>query len=227
MHSGEIVENVINLVKDNNVDIIAISGDITDFGTHDEAENTLNKIAESGAELIAIPGNCDSEDICSAIDKSDAFNCHNNIYDNENLAVYGFGGSNPTPFNTPFEFSEDEIYNNIKELIIRFNKNININNENAKFKILLTHAPPIYTNADKIENGNHVGSSSVRKIIEEFQPDLVICGHIHEAKSSDKIGKTTIINPGMANNGDACLITIGSNRTESNLIEPNFINFIN
>ncbi|MGL6298932.1 MAG: metallophosphoesterase family protein [Methanobacteriaceae archaeon] len=218
LHSGEIVESVISLVKDNNVDIIAISGDITDFGTSDEAENTLNNIAESGAELIAIPGNCDSKDICSAIDKSNAFNCHNNIYDNENLAICGFGGSNPTPFNTPFEFSEDEIYSNIKELTINFSKSV----ETSKFKILLTHAPPINTNADKIGSGDHVGSSSVRKIIEEFQPDLAICGHIHEAKSSDKIGKTTIINPGMANSGDACLITI-----ESNGIESNFINFIN
>ncbi|MGL4670553.1 MAG: metallophosphoesterase family protein [Methanobacteriaceae archaeon] len=260
LHSGEIFKEVIDLVKNNNIDFVAISGDITDFGTPGEAENILNHLAESGAELIAIPGNCDSKDICDAIDNSSAINCHNSIHDAGELVFCGFGGSNLTPFNTPFEFTEDELYNNIKELTIKFNNtinnsnNININNNsnnnnnhlhhlndnndnsvndntNNKFKVLITHAPPINTNADKIKNGAHVGSFSIRKIIEEFQPDLAICGHIHEAKSQDKIGKTLVINPGMANIGDACLINVNTNvngnSSSNNRINVNFINFIN
>jgi len=41
----------------------------------------------------------------------------------------------------------------------------------------------------------HVGSESVRKIIEEYQPILCACGHIHESRCIDKIGETIIVNP--------------------------------
>jgi Icc-related predicted phosphoesterase len=38
-------------------------------------------------------------------------------------------------------------------------------------------------------------SNAVRKAIEQFQPDIAICGHVHEAAGiEEKIGKTTVIN---------------------------------
>ena len=42
----------------------------------------------------------------------------------------------------------------------------------------------------------NVGSVVVRRIIDREQPDLVLCGHIHEARAVDKIGRTRIANPG-------------------------------
>jgi Icc-related predicted phosphoesterase len=74
--------------------------------------------------------------------------------------------------------------------------------------ILLTHAPPFDTKADELPDGTHVGSQGVKKPIHEFQPDINICGHIHEACSIDKVGKTTIANPGMLEMGHAVLIDI-------------------
>jgi len=41
-----------------------------------------------------------------------------------------------------------------------------------------------------------VGSTSVRKIIEKYQPLLGFFGHIHEGKGTHVIGRTTCINPG-------------------------------
>ncbi len=47
-----------------------------------------------------------------------------------------------------------------------------------------------------------VGSTAVRRIIEEHQPALTIHGHIHESGGERKIGKTVCINPGSeANHG--------------------------
>jgi hypothetical protein len=44
--------------------------------------------------------------------------------------------------------------------------------------------------------GLHVGSKAIHDFIKAFKPDLVVCGHIHEARGTDKIGETVMINPG-------------------------------
>ena len=60
-----------------------------------------------------------------------------------------------------------------------------------------------------MENGEHVGSQGIQKSIHEFQPQINVCGHIHEAKSISKIGKTTdVANPGMLKDNGAVLIDI-------------------
>jgi len=41
----------------------------------------------------------------------------------------------------------------------------------------------------------------VREFIEKHQPDLCICGHIHESRNKDQIGKTLILNPGSIDRG--------------------------
>ena len=42
-----------------------------------------------------------------------------------------------------------------------------------------------------------IGICGFGKAIEEFQPDLFISGHIHEAEGlSEKIGKTNVVNVG-------------------------------
>jgi Icc-related predicted phosphoesterase len=41
-----------------------------------------------------------------------------------------------------------------------------------------------------------VGSSAVRRLIENYQPVLAIHGHIHESGGERRIGETLCINPG-------------------------------
>ena len=53
-----------------------------------------------------------------------------------------------------------------------------------------------------------MGSSGVRKIIEETQPTLNVCGHVHESICKDTIGQTTVVNPGDASTGHACIIDL-------------------
>ncbi|MCE7699392.1 MAG: hypothetical protein K8E24_011515 [Methanobacterium paludis] len=48
----------------------------------------------------------------------------------------------------------------------------------------------------------------MRQVIEEFQPSLNICGHIHEARATDEIGNTKVVNPGELSEGFACLINV-------------------
>ncbi|MGC8726221.1 MAG: metallophosphoesterase family protein, partial [Thermoplasmata archaeon] len=47
------------------------------------------------------------------------------------------------------------------------------------------------------KNGEHAGSKGLHKFDEEFNPDVHICGHVHEAAGIYRYKNTTIINPGM------------------------------
>ena len=208
---GEENKNLYDYLNNNDIDLVLILGDITDFGPLEFANTFLDKVSACGVDVMAIPGNCDPAGICNVIDES-AFCLHNNVVVYDDVILFGFGGSNPTPFNTPGEHDDKDIYSGIYELlsIYRDVRNTDV----SKIEILVTHAPPFNTDADKIDNGEHVGSSGIQKSIHEFEPDINLCGHIHEARSVSKIGDTTdVANPGMLKDNGAVLIDIkdGSN----------------
>ena len=200
-------ENLYKYLKNNDIDLVLIAGDITDFGPLEFVNEFIGKILDCDCDVIAVPGNCDPAGICNAITESGALCLHNNIISYGDAVLFGYGGSNPTPFDTPGEINDDKIYADVYELFAQYD--YIANNENPKVRILLTHAPPYDTEADKLPDGGHVGSAGILKSIHEFTPDINICGHIHEAESISKIGyKTTVVNPAMLENNGAALITI-------------------
>lgn len=193
-------------LDENSVDEIIITGDVTEFGPESLFVDTLNKFSEY-ANVHALFGNCDPNNSSELIDKSNVINIHDNTSNIGDIKLVGFGGSNPTPFDTPNEYSDEFLYENL-------NKYSDILASDS-FTILVTHAPPLDTNADKIESGAHVGSSAVRKIIEETQPTLNVCGHVHESIGKDKVGNTIVVNPGDANSGHACIIELSDEDIEN------------
>lgn len=208
---GEENENLYTYLNNNDIDLVLVLGDITDFGPLDFVGPFLEKIADCGVDVIAIPGNCDPKGICNAINEV-SFCLHNNIIAYGDAILFGYGGSNETPFNTPGEIQDNKIYGDVFELLANYD--YVYNDKVPKVKILVTHAPPYNTEADKIESGDHVGSQGILKSIHEFEPQINVCGHIHEAKSLSKIGITTdVANPGMLKDNGAVLIDIidGSN----------------
>lgn len=63
--------------------------------------------------------------------------------------------------------------------------------------IMVCHPPPYNTLLDEVDEGWHVGTETLTKIITKKQPLLAFCGHIHECfHIRDEIGSTIIINPG-------------------------------
>lgn len=63
----------------------------------------------------------------------------------------------------------------------------------ADTDILLLHGPP-HGLGDRTKRGDHTGSPSLVTRIEEVQPKLVICGHIHEARGEYQLGPSRIVN---------------------------------
>ena len=105
-----------------------------------------------------------------------------------NIALFGVGGSTFTPFGTPSEFPEAS-----------FSEWLNACWQRARVyphTILVSHNPPKDTACDVIPGDVHVGSTAVREFLEEAQPELCLCGHIHEARAIDRVGRTLVVNPG-------------------------------
>ncbi len=207
---GKVHKALDSFLKNNKIDLIIIAGDITHFGPAELAEDILNDISSHNIPVVAVPGNCDPQGIHSQLDNSRAINVHGKSTTIQNVGICGFGGSNLTPFDTPMEFGEVEIYDVLDKIMLQM--------KDQDVQILVTHAPPYNTEADKLPNGDHVGSESIRRIIDRYKPDLCVCGHIHEAQCIDKINGTVILNPGEVSMGGACLIDI---ETENNRKEIN------
>ena len=175
-------------------DVVIIIGDIVHFGSINQVSAILKYLSFEDIPTFFIPGNCDPRELLNVDIIRTCRNIHEKNVEMNNFVIVGFGGSNITPFNTLIEFNENEIYDRLKS-------SIDASDYRDKKLILVTHVPPYGTKLDITFMHQHVGSKSVKRIIEEYQPLLSIHGHIHEAQGYDYIGRTLIINPGPASRG--------------------------
>lgn len=189
---------------------IIVSGDLTFNGGIESADKVMSRLTSFGIPVYAQVGNMDKPEITEWLKKSDK-NLHTEVrWLSSSAAVFGIGGSTPTPFNTPCEFSEEQYADWLADAWKKA--------ENAATTILISHNPPKETSCDFIPGPDiHVGSVSVRNFIETFQPSICICGHIHEAKAQEKLGKTHIVNPGTLSDGGYVLLHISSNEVSAEL----------
>jgi Icc-related predicted phosphoesterase len=175
------------------VDAVCVIGDITDFGPNNLVQELLSLLGEDVPTLM-IPGNCDLPTIVETIEESPAVNLHLKSFDYDDIKFLGIGGSNPTPFNTPFELSEAEIQSYIDKLLT----------EVSETTVLLSHTPPKGF-LDMVDS-RHVGSEAILGAVNIV--DVLACGHIHEQRGKLIAGKTAIVNPGMAAHGFGAVVEI-------------------
>lgn len=63
--------------------------------------------------------------------------------------------------------------------------------------VLVCHCPPHGTALDRMRNGQHAGSTAIRKFLDKVKPRWFFSGHIHETEGvTETIGVTTAHNPG-------------------------------
>ncbi|WP_457575263.1 metallophosphoesterase [Desulfomarina sp.] len=185
-------------------DLILLTGDLTNHGSESDVRKVLNEIITINPRVLALFGNLDRKQVDTCLDKL-GINLHGQArLIGSKLLILGVGGSNPTPFNTPSEFSEKELAVLLQNSWKQGRNLLHQAADNTKNKIptiLISHPPPYNTTTDRIRSGRHVGSRAVRTFIERHQPDICITGHIHESKGEDRIGNTRIYNPGMLQHG--------------------------
>ncbi len=188
---GDIHDDISDLVKIpelSQADAIIVTGDMTNCGGIDEARRVLEPIQKHSSKFFAQIGNMDKLEVTEWLQEKQC-NLHVQVHEiAPNVAIFGVGASTITPFSTPSEFPESSYEQWLAECWEKA--------QAWKHKLLISHNPPKNTLCDVIGDNIHVGSTAVREFIEQKQPDLCVCGHIHEARNEDSIGRTVIINPG-------------------------------
>lgn len=182
------------------VDLLVIGGDITTAGTPDDAERAVEGWRILVPRLLAVAGNMDSASIDDRLDELGvALDRRGTVFGE--VGIFGVSAAPVSGLGTPYELSEDELARRIDSAFEQVAA--------SSLRIFCPHAPPRGTACDRLEDGRHVGSEAVRTFVEREQPDLVLCGHIHQSRGADTIGRSRIINPGPASAGHYALVETG------------------
>jgi Icc-related predicted phosphoesterase len=181
-------------------DLVLIAGDLTTHGTPDEAARAIDGFRVVAPHLLAVAGNMDTGEIDAGFLRA-GISIHGRGVCVDGVGIFGVSGGPISPLLTPYELPEEEILRHAERGLQQV--------AGAATTVFVPHAPPYGTQLDVIRNGQHVGSTAVRAFIEKHQPDVTVCGHIHEAAGLDAIGKTKIINCGPAHRGSYGLISLG------------------
>ncbi len=165
-----------------NVDLVILNGDIVE---EDKTSGIIGPFVEKGKKVIIIPGN--HETIATADFLADLYgitNLHGYSIKYKDVGIFGCGGANIGLS----QLTEKEFFETLKKGY----QNI----RGMQKKIMVTHIHPAGSMMEKFTRF-FPGSKGLTKAIETFKPDILICGHVHEAGGiEEKIGKTLVINVG-------------------------------
>jgi Icc-related predicted phosphoesterase len=162
------------------------------------------KLAGTGVRVFVCPGNDDEFEVDDVIRKAKMVELgEGRLVEMDGFTMISSGWSNPTPWNTHREESEDKLAERIDAMATKV--------KDPTHAIFNLHCPPYRSGLDeapaidadlKLMHGGRalrpVGSKAVRDAIDRYQPLLSLHGHIHESKGAVNLGKTLSINPGSA-----------------------------
>lgn len=168
------------------VDLVVLCGDLTMFET--STDNIIGPFAKKNKKVLLIPGNHETvatADFLAELYEPHARNIHGYSVKYKDVGIFGAGGATNVGPVPPIE--EDEMFDLLKKGFdkIRY----------LSKKIMVTHIQPADS---KMDVSKFVpGSDAVKKAVNQFKPDILLCGHVHEAEGlEEKVGKTRVINVG-------------------------------
>jgi uncharacterized protein len=192
------------LAETGSVDLLIVGGDITTGGTPDDAARAVASWQQLTPRLLALAGNMDSPAIDGRLaELGVALDGRGVAF--EDIGVFGVSAAPVSPLQTPYELGDDELERRIEHGFSEVS--------GCRLTIFCPHAPPAGTACDLLSSGEHVGSTVIRAFIERRQPDLVLCGHIHEARAVDRIGRSHVVNPGPVSDGHYAVVDIDEELT--------------
>jgi len=157
------------------------------------------RLKPKGLSCYFSPGNDDEFHIDDVLNENSyVLNCEEKIVDVGGYEMATLAWTNPTPWKTARECSEEELHEKVEKLIsgIKDVKNSIFNFHCPPYDSGLDSAPELTEDLRARPEAIPVGSRAVRKTIEKHQPLLGLHGHIHESRGALAIGRTLCVNPG-------------------------------
>ncbi len=179
-------------------DIVALAGDITHFGSPKDVDQVIDVCRAHADHVLAVAGNCDSASIDQRLSELGVGLAGRGVIIN-GVGIHGLSGIPPWRPGM-YQFPEDKL---ASDLQLGFQQIIG-----ASCHIVLTHVPPRQSGVDRVLWGCHVGSRAVQEFVSTLQPDILLCGHVHEGRGVERLAKTTIVNCGHAASGYYAKIVI-------------------
>lgn len=186
------------------IDVLVVGGDLTNAGTPDDAARAIELWRPLAPTVLAVAGNMDSPAIDERLaELGVSIDGRGAVLGD--VGLHGASASGPTPLHTPHELPDGTLARQAEAGAAEI--------AGCRLRIFCPHSPPYGTACDRLASGVHVGSDSLRAFVEREQPDLVLCGHIHESRGEDVLGRSRIVNPGPVASGHYALVEAGETLT--------------
>ncbi len=164
-------------------DLVAGVGDFA--SVHRGLPETIAALAPISTPTVLVPGNNETEDELreAAAGWESARVLHAEGMTVGGVEIFGVGGGIPvTPWDWSFDLDEDEAASALAGC--------------PHGCVMLVHSPP-QGHLDASSAGVHLGSVAILEAIERCEPQLVLCGHIHDQWGQEsRVGPTRILNLG-------------------------------
>jgi uncharacterized protein len=164
-------------------DVVIGAGDFA--SVHEGLEETIGALSAIEKPTVLVPGNNETADALRAAagDWGAATVLHGEGTTIDGVEFFGLGAGIPV---TPWEWSFDLDDEAATELLAPC----------PEEAVLVLHSPP-RNHCDSAGDGTSFGSPALLRAIEEKQPRLAVCGHIHESWGCEsEIGPTQVRNLG-------------------------------
>jgi uncharacterized protein len=172
--SGRLVDHA------GDVDVVVAAGDFASI--HRGLDELIDVLATIETPTVLVAGNNETDAaLRAACDGWRAAHVlHGEGVEIAGVAFFGLGGGVPvTPWDWSFDLTEDEAAGALTGL--------------PRGGVLVVHSPP----KGYVDGPRRLGSQAILEAVEDKQPRLVVCGHIHEAAGEQAtIGESRVLNVG-------------------------------
>jgi uncharacterized protein len=163
------------------VDVVVAAGDFA--SVHRGLEELIDMLVVIETPTVLVPGNNETDEAlreaCGGWRAAHVL--HGEGTQIDGVPFYGLGGGVPvTPWPWSFDLDEDEAAERLAGC--------------PDGCVLVVHSPP----KGHVDGGSRsLGSEAILRTIEEREPLVAICGHIHECAGEESaIGRTRVVNAG-------------------------------
>ncbi len=189
------IRKIIKACDVSNPELLVISGDITGWGSNEIIYERLNNLS---IPVLAVHGNVDADDPAVLTPRyGNIRSLHLRKEIVAGMPFVGWGGGMGAPFVGRFLSGTKAYIETVAAMV-------------QPETILVTHVPP-WGILDSGFASFHGGAKTLRSLVESKQPRLLICGHIHEHRGVDRLGKTTVVNCSMGLRGSGAIIYLPRN----------------